>query len=213
ALGSGSRPTRERGFVVPLDAAGAVGEPPRTIDLTPLYSTLRRQLGELNIEGAFFTAGGVTLLQRGNRSDRCNASLRFEAGPFVDWICGRGEPPTATSITSFDLGDIDGVALSFTDGTALHGDSGDFWIFSAASEDTSDSYNDGVCLGSVIGVVDGRTGRVVQQARLATLCKVEGTALAGDGDHRQLLLVTDADDRCEPAKLLSCTLPAGADWL
>jgi hypothetical protein len=65
ALGSGSRSTRERGFLVPLDAAGGVAEPPREIDLAPLYAALRGLLGELNIEGAFFTAGGVTLLQRG----------------------------------------------------------------------------------------------------------------------------------------------------
>ena len=44
----------------------------------------------------------------------------------------------------FELGAIDGIALSFTDGTALPGGG---WLFSAA-EDTSDTYNDGRCAGS-----------------------------------------------------------------
>ena len=208
ALGSGSKPSRERAFLVPLDGAGSVAGPARTIDLAPLYAPLRRQLGELNIEGAFFSAGHLTLLQRGNGGGRHNASIRFDAAAFIGWVCAGGQLPLALGTTLFELGDIDGVALAFTDGAALPGGSGD-WLFSAAAEDTSDSYDDGPCQGSVIGVVSARDGRVVQQARLDTVCKVEGIALlAGAHGGGQLLLVTDADDRAEPSQLLSCSLQA-----
>ncbi|HZF79466.1 MAG TPA: hypothetical protein VEZ89_06720 [Rubrivivax sp.] len=208
AMGSGSKPSRERAFVVPLDAAGRIAGPSRTIDLAPLYAPLRPQLGELNIEGAFFSDGQLTLLQRGNGRGRRNASIHFEAAAFIGWVCGGGQLPVALGTTAFELGEIDGVPLAFTDGTALADGSGD-WLFSAAAEDTSDSYDDGPCRGSAIGLVSGRQGRVVQQARLATVCKVEGVALLPGGDGRgQLLLVTDADDRAQPSQLLSCSLPA-----
>lgn len=206
-LGSGSRPTRERGFLLLLDAGGQIAGPPQTIDLAPLYAPLRTLFGDLNIEGAFVAAGCVTLLQRGNRSSSRNASIDFDAAEIVAWLAGAGTAPAATRTTSFDLGDLDGVPLAFTDGAALADGSGN-WVFSAAAEDTGDSYNDGVCRGSVIGVVDRRSGDIVQQARLAVVCKVEGVALQAGGDGRQLLLVTDADDRRHPGRLLSCTLPA-----
>jgi hypothetical protein len=207
ALGSGSRPTRERGFLLLLDAAGQVAGTSRTVDLMPLYAPLRTRFDDLNIEGAFADAGCITLLQRGNRNDRRNASIDFDARDFFGWLAGAGPAPAAARTTLFELGDLDGVPLAFTDGAALGDGSGD-WVFSAAAEDTNDSYDDGVCRGSVIGVVDRRSGRVVQQARLAAVCKVEGIALQAGSDGRQLLLVTDADDRKQPAQLLGCTLPA-----
>ena len=219
ALGSGSRPTRERGFVLPLDILGQTAGAPEVVDLAPLYAPLRAEFGDLNIEGAFVTAGRLTLLQRGNRGDGRNAGIDFDASAFAGWLAGDGPAPAAAGHALFDLGDIKGVPLGFTDGAAL-GDDG-AWVFSAAAEDTGSSYNDGACLGSVVGVVD-RTGRMVLQARLATVCKVEGVALQANANANaeaeaeaeaeadgsvQLLLVTDADDRNQPAHLLSCRLP------
>jgi hypothetical protein len=81
------------------------------------------------------------------------------------------------------------------------------WLFCAAAEDTSDSYADGRCLGSAVGVVDAN-GTVQRLDRLDAVCKVEGIALA-DGasvSRVSLLLVSDADDRRVPAQLLSVTL-------
>ncbi len=73
------------------------------------------------------------------------------------------------------------------------------------AEDTADTYSDGHCAGSVIGLVDaGGTIRTLQ--RLAEPFKVEGIAASGAGDMIDLLLVTDADDRRQPALLLSTKL-------
>ncbi len=97
---------------------------------------------------------------------------------------------------------FDGVALSFTDGAVLPG--GD-WLFSAAAEDTSDTYNDGRCAGSAIGLVDAG-GTIQLLERLSLTCKVEGIAASVSGQTINLLLVTDADDRLRPALLLSAAL-------
>jgi hypothetical protein len=97
------------------------------------------------------------------------------------------------------LGELDGVTLGFTDGAAL--DDGR-WLFSAVAENTTDSYNDGACLGTVIGLVE-RDGRVRRLAQLDGQWKVEGIALAADGG---LLLVTDADDPQVAASLLRLPL-------
>lgn len=111
-------------------------------------------------------------------------------------------PMGCSAITRFALGAIDGMALSFTDGAALPG--GD-WLFSAAAEDTLDAYNDGRCAGSAIGLVDaGGTIRLLE--RLSLNCKVEGITASAAGDTIDLLLVTDADDRLQPALLLSAAL-------
>ena len=185
-----------------LDAAGDVQVPVRTLDLTSLLAPLHDTFSDLNIEGAFVQGDALSLLQRGNSGSAINARIDLSWHDLQRWLTAAGPAPEPAAITRFELGAIDGVALSFTDGTALP--SGD-WLFSAAAEDTSDTYNDGRCAGSVIGLVDaGGTIRTLQ--RLAVPFKVEGIAASGADDMIDLLLVTDADDRRQPALLLSTEL-------
>lgn len=66
------------------------------------------------------------------------------------------------------------------------------------AENTTDSYHDGACLGTLIGLVEG-DGQVRRLAQLDGRWKVEGIALAANGD---LLMVTDADDPAKAASLL-----------
>ena len=204
AVGSGSRRNRMQAALLRLDAAGAVDAAARRIDLSELLVPLQRQFAELNIEGAFVVGGNLCLLQRGNTRSPVNACIRFELDPFLRWITNSGPAPEAVSISQQELGTIDGVPLCFTDGVALPDGR---WLFCAAAEDTSDSYADGRCLGSAVGVVDAN-GTVQRVDRLDAVCKVEGIALA-DGasvSRVSLLLVSDADDRRVPAQLLSVTL-------
>ncbi len=203
AAGSGSKPNRQRGVLVGLDADGALDGTVREFDLAPMYEPLRGRFPELNIEGAFIAGQDLCLLQRGHRRSPVNACARF-AWPGVErWLRGDGPAPTARSITSFELGALGGVPLCFTDGAALASGA---WVFCAAAEDTDDSYADGHCAGSVVGLVDA-TGEVLWQAPLPMACKAEGIALAAPGERLELLLVTDADDRSTPAQLLSMTRP------
>lgn len=195
ALGSGSTAGRQRGVLLGLGQEDAV----RSIDLAPLYRPLRERFGDLNIEGGFLLGEEFLLLQRGNQNQQGNAAVRYAWGALRDWLLVGGEAPLPLAIQSVALGELDGVALGLTDGAAL--DEGR-WLFSAVAENTADSYNDGPCLGTVIGLVE-RDGEVRCLARLDGRCKVEGIALAADGS---LLLVTDADDPRIAASLLRLPL-------
>jgi hypothetical protein len=73
------------------------------------------------------------------------------------------------------------------------------------AEDTDDAYADGSCVGSAIGIVDGRD--VVRELwRLRPALKVEGIAVVQDDKGTTLEVVTDADDPKVPARLLSVSL-------
>lgn len=202
-VGSGSKPNRQRAVLLRLDERGAIDGNAGHLDLAPLYEPLRIRFADLNIEGLFISEGEFCLLQRGNRKSQVNACIRFDWHQVVRWMQGATTVPIARSISVFDLGEIDGVPLCFTDGAALKGGA---WVFCAAAEDTSDSYTDGRCLGSAVGIVNA-DGKLLRLEQLAGTFKAEGIAVADDGDPLELLLVTDADDRSAAAQLLSVTLP------
>lgn len=194
ALGSGSRPNRQRAVCLPFaDAPAAPGEP-QTIDLAPLYAGLRGECADLNIEAGFVDGEAFCLLQRGHVGNPLNLCFRFGWAPVRAWLSGSAGVPAPRSLDRFDLGQLDGVPLGFTDATALQGGA---WAFSAAAEATDDSYHDGECAGSVLGIV-GADGRVVTTQRLPGRLKVEGIAATESRKLRETLdftLVTDADDR------------------
>ena len=82
ALGSGSRPNRNTGVLIPLSADGAPMHAAQPFDLQPWYEPLRQALGEINIEGAMLLGGGFALLNRGvaGRSDNALARYPLAAG-------------------------------------------------------------------------------------------------------------------------------------
>lgn len=195
ALGSGSTLGRQRGVLLGL----AQGSVPRSIDLAPWYEPLREHFRDLNIEGGFLLDAELILLQRGNQGLAANAAVHYAWTQVEAWLCGEAAAPLPQAIQSLQLGVLDGVALGFTDGVAL---SDGRWLFSAVAENTGDSYNDGACMGAVIGLVQ-RDGQVRRLAQLDGSWKVEGIALAEDGS---LLLVTDGDDPQVAASLLRLPL-------
>lgn len=203
AMGSGSRPTRQRGALLALDAAGEIQGAARTVDLAPLLAPLHELMADLNIEGAFVQGDSLCLLQRGNGASAINARIDLNWHAVQRWLAQAGPAPKPAAITRFALGTMNGVALSFTDGAALPG--GD-WLFSAAAEDTANVYDDGRCAGSAIGRVDAG-GTIRWMEHLSLNCKVEGITACAAGNTVELLLVTDADDRRQPALLLSASLP------
>lgn len=199
ALGSGSRANRRRGVLVPLDTHGAIAGRPRAIDLSPLYAAIGKAF-EPNLEGAFVAGDCLALLQRGNKKDATNARIRISLPPLLDALAA-GEPVPRSAVRDlrvFDLGSIAGVPLCFTDAAAL---SGGGFAFTAVAEDTDDSYADGSCLGSAIGIVDGRD-RLTGLWRLEPSLKVEGIEARRLGRRIVLTVVTDADDARRPALLL-----------
>lgn len=194
ALGSGSRPTRERAVLVDAREQAIV------IDTSPLCAGLREVFPELNLEGAACTADGFLLLQRGNRQDRRNA-LIFIAVDDLDRALAskRFDLTRAPRIVDVDLGTREGLPWSFTDVALLGG--GDL-LASAVLEDTCDAYEDGACLGSAL-VRLAPDGQLRWLERLDTPAKIEGLAI----DDATVWLVSDADDRAVPAQLLRAVLP------
>lgn len=203
ALGSGSKPNRQRGLVIALDATGRPDGAAQVRDLSALYTPLRAEFADLNIEGAFVANDCLHLLQRANKGDARNACITYPLAPLLAWLAGtRAAPPAALRTILFDLGTVDGVPLGFTDGAALAGDDGDGgWLFSAVAENTGDSYSDGECVASAIGWV-GADGVLGRMSALEGAPKVEGIALDGE----RLLMVTDADDPACASRLLSATI-------
>ena len=208
ALGSGSERNRRRGALLRLDARGCIDGKPQLIDFSNMFTALDRHLPALNIEGAFACAGELCLLQRANKRHPRNAIVRFPLAAVLAALAA-GEPMdaiAASSIDWIDLGYIGDAPLGFTDGAGL---ADGHIVFAAVAEDTQDTYNDGACLGSAVGVL-AREGTLRLLDRLDGYQKVEGITARADGNAIRLLLVTDADDPGVPASLFSAMIPNAA---
>ena len=207
-LGSGSRPNRNTGVLMPLGPHGSMEGTIRRIDLSPLYAPLRVHFSDLNIEGAFVLGDELLLLQRGHKGGSLNACIHFAWAEVWPWLLGQSAAPAeATALQHYDLGAVEGTPLGFTDGAALPDGA---WVFSAVAESVDDSYNDGACVGASVGVVDA-AGTLRSMRALAPSFKVEGIAAHLDGDALVLTMVTDADDPAIPSQLLSARWVLSAD--
>ena len=194
ALGSGSRPTRERAVLLAHDEAV------RVIDTSAMCAMLRASFPELNLEGAAVLGDEFVLLQRGNRSDRRNALVHLALRDLPQAFASRRfAPGRAPRIVDIALGSDGDVPWSCTDLAVLA--DGDL-LASIVLEDTCDAYEDGACLGSGLARI-AADGSLRWQQRLDTPGKVEGIAVDGDS----VWLVTDADDRAVSAQLLRARLP------
>ncbi len=206
ALGSGSRENRMNAALISLDEHGVAlrDEMPRVIDFSPLFQSLQNEFMEVNIEGAFIVGDHLCLLQRGNKGSGRNARVRVALAPLIARLA-RGEDSVArefVDIVDFSLGDVNDVPLGFTDAAALPG--GGF-VFTAVAEDTENSYDDGMCAGSVIGIVDA-DDRIRNVLPLLGSPKVEGVAAQMSSGSLTLHLVTDPDDASVPAQLFTTTI-------
>lgn len=184
ALGSGATERRDRGWLWSEGHA-------REVDLSGLYDVLRAQFAELNIEGAAVVGDRLWLAQRGNGGAGENALVEVDVGMTA-----------MRFVTPYELGEVEGVALTFTDLAALPDGR---LVFCAVAEDSDGTYHDGPTVGAGIGVLDPRARRVDTFDLLPDPLKVEGVAPAADGG---LLAVADADDVTRPAPLLRVSMPA-----
>jgi len=204
ALGSGSTPRRNTAVLLALDVQGAPNGRMASVDLTPLYTPLRKQFDDLNIEGALVVSGELLLLQRGNQGDSPNACIRYEWSRIAPWLAGvQPLPPPVKHVHVMALGDINGAPLGLTDAAALEGGA---WMYCAVAERTANSVADGPCVGSVIGVV-GANGLLGAVYALQGAPKVEGIAVQADGDDWLVTLVTDPDDPAQASQVLRVRVP------
>lgn len=194
ALGSGSTAQRQRGV---LWQAGSA----QLIDLSGLYGALEARLTGLNLEGAVVQGELLVLAQRGNNAGSLNALISLDLPTVLAQLASTSlGPECLRTVTAVDLGELQGVPLSFTD-LCLANDGR--LLFSAAAEDTDSSYLDGACAGSVLGcLVDARVQTLWP---LAGKAKIEGLCQLADGSLR---LVNDPDDRAARSNLYRLVLPA-----
>lgn len=203
ALGSGSKKTRERGVIIRIDDQGNL-DGVEAIDLSDLYDQLKEEIGKINIEGAVIVDEDIILFQRGNKKNNINATLRMPLTQFYKSVLSekKSKHKPDITITHYELGDIGGVPLCFTDATALPNG---VIVFSAAAENTADAYLDGACMGSIIGIINN-DGTLHSTKTIDKVVKAEGIEAQIVNTKVHLLLVTDADDETTPAQLYSAEL-------
>ncbi|MSR15129.1 MAG: hypothetical protein EXR86_11320 [Gammaproteobacteria bacterium] len=205
ALGSGSKQTRHRGALLPLTASGTVIADPQLIELQDFHQRLVREFDDLNIEGAAINDDALVLFQRGNKGASDNACVSYDLRDVLESLADRKqiEGLRPRNIRYYELGEIEGVPLCFTDAASLW--SGEI-VFTAVAENTEDSCHDGACVGAAVGVLDSE-GRVSRIEQLATAHKLEGIHAWSTPNGIEFLSVTDPDNPAIPGQVYHGRLP------
>lgn len=221
AFGSGSTAARERLLVMGADRH------PRWIDAGPLYRALRAERAfagsELNVEGAALLGDRVRLFQRGNGAvvdgaSPVNATVDVDLdellAAMVRWSNDPGDDraPALRGVTAYDLGSLDGVALSFTDATAWPASRPGRVAWLAAAEDSPDTYQDGACAGAVLGYVDadGAAGHQPLRTADGSAFRAKAEGLVFDrADPTLAWVLLDLDDPTLPSELCAVRVVSG----
>jgi len=203
-LGSGSAPERDRGFAWRLQADGSLEGDPIELDLAPLYGLLRDRLATLNVEGAAVMGDELWLLQRGNSAHGENVVVALSCAEVLESL-ERDRTLAAEEfqrVLGFDLGELHGVPLTFSDASAL---GGEMLVFTASAEDSSGTHGKGAILGSVVGTID-LAGEVRRLRTIERKYKVEGVHAVLDSGVVTMTFVCDQDDPATASPLLSATM-------
>ncbi len=219
AFSSGSREGTDFVLRVRQDGASTSedfgsGLTAKFVDAGPFYRMMR-DIPDfagacLNIEGALTLDGDVVrLFQRGNSEVR-GERQPVDATADIHWPALRSHlddrdkvpPPRLENVRAYELGDLDGVRLTFSDAEYL----GDGRVlFSASAEDPES----GDIKGSVLGVIEADGN-----ASWAELIDTDGGPFRGkiEGltrdlhDERKIFFVIDDDVEDEPSKIYEAML-------
>lgn len=204
AFGSGSKPSRERIVVTRW-----TGDQPQVTvhDGSALYQVLRdahRFSGsELNVEGAVYLDDGrMRLFQRGNGAP-AGGQTPVDATCDLAWPAlwaylqdpAAAPPPSPENVVCYDLGELDGVRLTFSDAELVEGRV----VYSASAEASENTGGDGRIAGSVLGVIDAAGARwteLTQADGSAFRGKIEGLSVVpGEPSRAHFVVDDDAPDR------------------
>lgn len=196
AWGSGSRASRDAGYVMALAADGRLDGRPRRVSLTPLHDVLRGHVAKLNIEAGLVLGEELHLFSRANAKAPSNGWFRMDLEAVTGFLLAddSGAEPPAVRFAELDLGTMGGVPVGISDATA-HPEGG--LLLSASAEHTSDAYDDGKIEGSML-LACADCGDVTWRALLNGHHKVEGIAFDGRGS---LWMTTDDDAPDVPSQL------------
>jgi hypothetical protein len=219
ALGSGSKPARERIVVLRYAQEGGTVTEVRVIDATSFYAGLRGvpefSGSELNIEGVVRKGDDLLLFQRGNGAERAghspvNAVGRVSYRAFRAYLEANAqeEPPQIEAVRQYELGEVSQVPYTFTDATVSAKGT---ILFLASAEDSSSAVSDGAVYGTLVGELRDEGVRLTplrdEDGKLAPL-KAEGIAF-DRGDPQRAYVVVDMDDPDLPSELLEVRLAYG----
>ena len=226
AFGSGSKKRREN--VVTLRVTGTTAKPviarPDLVPLPELYAALRATTdfsgSEMNIEGALYLDGMIRLFGRGN-GEAADEMHPVDATCDLDWRAlhahiaapDHAPVPSIARVTQYTLGDVDGVALGFTDAIPVQRS---MVMYAAAAEASPDASEDGEVGGSALGVIpndrrqSARWTHLRDEGGALFVGKVEGLVLHRR-DPMRALVVVDVDDHRQPSELCEVVL-TGPWW-
>ena len=205
AFGSGSSPRREQ-------ILRWSGGEPRWWPAQAFYAQLRATTpfagAELNVEGAAVWRDHLWLFNRGNGAatpdtPAVDAVARLPLAAVRQWLAG-GAPPPLTEVVPTDLGELDGVRLTFTDADA----DADGLVCLAAAEASPNAIDDGAVMGSAIGRwrPTGTVWARLWEGDTPTRDKAEGLAVDPTRPGHAWVVV-DPDDPDRPAELLDVVFP------
>lgn len=201
---SGSRDNRVNGALVITSDSGEIVQT-HPVNFEELYGVLEQHVKDLNIEGATVFGDSLVMFQRGNKGNSENAIVSLDLKKFVKSLHADRtiKSDCIGAVNHCVLEKIQGVPLSFTDACSLDDE---HIVFTATAENTPNPYDDGEDLGSIIGILDCNF-KVVATHTIDFPEKVEGVWIVNKSPLKtwdgEVLLVTDADDRRKPSKLLS----------
>jgi hypothetical protein len=190
-FGSGSTPQRNTMFTLHLE-----NDTLQSQDLSTLYQKLR-EVGslsdqQLNIEGAIYAHNTMLLFQRGNSKNGKN-------GIFI--IPNQQEE--ALQFIPLALPSLDDVETTFTDAILV----GETIYFLASAEKTDSTYDDGVVLGSILGIMHAPTFEIIEIHLISEDQKFEGITLYNEtASEIEFLLCEDNDTESIEAKIYTLTL-------
>jgi hypothetical protein len=190
---------------------------PRFCNAGRFYEALRADRrfsgGRLNIEGAVaLDTDRILILQRGNAPPGEGEAV--DATGVISWKCLRAHlddpssaAPAIEKVTRYELGELDGVRLTFSDAELL----GDGRILYSAS---AENVEDGQVAGSVLGLIEksgeARWGRILCEDGTPFTSKIEGLTLTA-GEPHMVRFVIDDDDETSPSQIFEAELSDAFD--
>ncbi len=194
-FGSGSKPKkRDKLIVIFPERQHAV----KRFSLEYLYNTLREnEIGEehkLNIEAAATNNTTLYLFHRGNISGK-NLVFSFSLNDFADYVLTESDCIPAYTVSSCILPSINVIASGFSGASLLDEK---HILFSASVEDTENEIDDGMVLGSFIGILNPETNELsCELLKVGTeplSIKIESVCILQTLDKlHTLYAVTDSD--------------------
>lgn len=183
------------------------------LDAGPFYESLRENRaftgGKLNIEGAIaLDSDRILILQRGNpprgEGEPVDATAELSWSALKPHLEDPASvpPPQIENVIRYELGELDGVRLTFSDAEYL----GEGRILYSASAEDSGS---GDIAGSVLGLIEPsgetRWAEIITEDGGPFKSKIEGLSLA-PGERARIRFVIDDDDETAPSEIYEAEL-------